>query len=204
MNIDRLKRRGKKAGYLDGQMLLAMPGMTDPRFTRSVIYLCAHSGDGAMGIVVNRKSRRVKFRDLLVQLDVVGEDEAIRLPARAGGVPVLRGGPVDTQRGFVLHSPDYAADETTMKIDADVSMTASVDILRAIAAGDGPTRAVLALGYAGWSAGQLENEIQQNGWLNCPADEGLLFGEDYEGKYLRALAKLGVDPAMLAGEAGHA
>lgn len=204
MNIDRLKRRGKKSGYLDGQMLLAMPGMTDPRFARSVIYLCAHSVDGAMGIVVNRKSRRVKFRDLLVQLDVVRAEDAIRLPARAGGVPVLRGGPVDTQRGFVLHSSDYTADETTMRIDGDVSMTASVDILRAIAAGDGPVQAVLALGYAGWNAGQLESEIQQNGWLNCPADEALLFDDDYEGKYLRAFAKLGIDPAMLAGEAGHA
>ncbi len=204
MNIEHLKKHGKTAGYLDGQMLLAMPGMTDPRFVKSVIYLCAHSGDGAMGLVVNRKSRRIKFHDLLVQLEVVRKEDSILLPGRAGEVPVLRGGPVETQRGFVLHSSDYSADETTMRVDGDVSLTVSVDILRAIAQGVGPRRAVLALGYAGWGAGQLENEIQQNGWLSCPADADLLFDEDFDTKYTRALGKLGVDPAMLVGEAGHA
>ena len=195
----------RQAGsYLDGQMLLAMPGMTDPRFARSVIYVCAHSRDGAMGIVVNRKARRITFPELLIQLEVIQEQDAINLPAIAGGVPVLRGGPVDAQRGFVLHSPDYRADETTMPIDADVSLTATVDILRAIAGGEGPAHAMLALGYAGWSPGQLESEIQQNGWLSCPCDSELLFDPDFDGKYVRAMLKLGIDPARLAPEAGHA
>lgn len=204
MKLTTLKAGGKRRGYLDGQLLLAMPGMNDPRFARSVIYLCAHSKDGAMGIVVNRKARRVTFPDLLVQLDVIKQEDAILLPNRAGAVPVLKGGPVETQRGFVLHSPDYRADDTTMPIDASISMTATVDILRAIATGAGPDRAILALGYAGWGAGQLENEIQQNGWLNCPADADILFDADLEGKYARAMGKLGIDPAMLVADAGHA
>ncbi len=204
MKIGAKKSRGKGRFQLDGQLLLAMPGMSDPRFARSVIYLCAHSNDGAMGIVVNRKARKVTFPELLVQLDVIKPDEAIRLPERAGALPVLRGGPVETQRGFVLHSPDYAADDTTMEIDGSVSMTATVDILRAIATGGGPHRAILALGYAGWAAGQLEDEIQRNGWLNCPATSELLFDPDLEGKYARAMNTLGVDPAMLVDQAGHA
>lgn len=157
-----------------------------------------------MGIVVNRKARKLTFLDLLVQLDVVKEEEAIRLPLQAGGVPVLRGGPVETQRGFVLHSPDYRADETTMRIDPDVSLTATVDILRAIASGEGPANAILALGYAGWSAGQLESEILQNGWLNCPADAEILFDPDLDGKYVRAMRHLGIDPARLVADAGRA
>lgn len=204
MKQNRPKSAAKTPGYLDGQILLAMPGMTDPRFARSVIYLCAHSQEGAMGLVINRKARKVTFQDLLIQLDVVTAEGAIRLPARAGAVPVLKGGPVETGRGFVLHSSDYSSDETTLEIDSGVSLTASVDILRAIVEGEGPDRAVLALGYAGWGAGQLENEIQGNGWLNCPADAELLFGGDLEGKYVRALGKLGVDPANLVGQAGHA
>ena len=119
-------------------------------------------------------------------------------------MPVLKGGPVETQRGFVLHTSDYHADNTTMAIDDEVSLTATVDILRAIAQGAGPFQAILALGYAGWSPGQLEDEIQQNGWLSCPADSDLLFGADIESKYGRALRKIGIDPAMLVNDAGHA
>jgi putative transcriptional regulator len=193
-----------KRGFLDGQMLIAMPTMSDPRFARSVIYICAHSQDGAMGIVVNQRARRVKFPDLLVQLNVISREEAIRLPARAGAVQVLKGGPVEKERGFVLHSSDYFIKDSTLPIDDGVSLTHTVDILKAIAAGDGPHRAVLALGYAGWTSGQLENEIQQNGWLNCPADSNLIFDTDLESKYDRAMAKLGIDPAMLAGDIGHA
>ena len=205
MRLSKLRSGGRRRGYLDGQLLLAMPGMADTRFARSVIYLCAHSGDGAMGIVVNRKARRLTFPDLLVQLDVIKPEDRISLPdSVAGGVPVLRGGPVETQRGFVLHTPDYRTDETTLPIDADVSLTATIDILRAIAAGEGPANAILALGYAGWSAGQLENEIQQNGWLNCPAGADLLFDPDLEGKYDRAMRSLGVDPLLLVGQAGRA
>ena len=204
MSLDKIRSSRKRRGYLEGQLLVAMPGMTDQRFARSVIYLCAHSKEGAMGIVVNQKARRVTFSDLLVQLEVINEQEVIRLPKRAGGVQVLKGGPVDTQRGFVLHSSDYHVEETTMAIDKTVSLTATVDILRAIAQGVGPYQAVLALGYAGWSPGQLEREIQQNGWLSCEADNDLIFGSDLESKYGRAMRKIGIDPAMLASEAGHA
>ena len=204
MSLDKMKSKGKRRGFLEGQVLVAMPGMADQRFARSVVYLCAHSKDGAMGLVINQRARRVKFPDLLVQLEVIDEQEAIRLPKRAGGMQVLKGGPVETKRGFVLHSSDYHVEETTMPIDASVSLTATVDILRAIAKGAGPYQAVLALGYAGWSPGQLEDEIQQNGWLSCEADPDLLFGTDLESKYSRALRKIGIDPAMLVSEAGHA
>lgn len=185
-------------------MLVAMPSMADPRFAKSVIYLCAHSRDGAMGIVVNRRSRRLKFSDLLVQLEVIKQEEAIQLPPKIESVQVLRGGPVDRGRGFVLHSPDYGVGEATMEIDDGVSLTATVDILKDIAAGKGPQKAVLALGYAGWGSGQLENEIQRNDWLNCDADDDLIFSADYDAKYDRAMRKIGIDPRMLSGEAGHA
>jgi putative transcriptional regulator len=206
MPIDRLKRRrkGQENAFLDGQMLLAMPSMGDSRFARSVVYLCAHSPDGAMGIVINQPAKRIRFPELLVQLDLVAADSAIRLPAQAEDMLVLKGGPVETGRGFVLHSPDYFVDNSTLPIDDMVSLTATLDILRAIAEGAGPSRAVLALGYAGWSPGQLENEIQANGWLNCPADPALVFDADLASKYDRALRRLGIDLAMLSGEAGHA
>lgn len=193
-----------RQSFLDGQLLVAMPGMSDDRFSRSVIYLCAHSLDGAMGIIVNQPAKKVNFSELLVQLDVIAPDEAIRLPSRAGRVPVVKGGPVETGRGFVLHSADYFVDNSTLEIDVGISLTATVDILRAIAKGQGPDRAMLALGYAGWSPGQLEAEIQHNGWLNCPADESLVFDSKLDTKYGRALRKLGIDPAMLSTEAGHA
>lgn len=193
-----------RPGYLDGQLLLAMPTMADNRFARSVIYVCAHSQDGAMGIVVNQPAKKVSFSELLVQLEVIAPDEAIRLPPHAGQVPVVKGGPVETGRGFVLHSADYFVDNSTLPIDDGVSLTATVDILRAIAHGKGPNRAMLALGYAGWSPGQLEAEIQHNGWLNCPADQGLIFDATLDTKYERALGKLGIDPAMLSVESGHA
>ena len=204
MSLDKIRSRRKRRGYLEGQVLVAMPGMTDQRFARSVIYLCAHSREGAMGLIINQRAKRVKFADLLVQLEVIDEQEAIRLPQRAGGMQVLKGGPVETQRGFVLHSSDYHVEDTTMPIDATVSLTATVDILRAIAKDAGPYQAVLALGYAGWAAGQLEKEIQQNGWLSCDADADLVFGADLESKYGRAMRKIGIDPAMLVNDAGHA
>ena len=204
MSLDKIRSRRKRRGYLEGQVLVAMPGMADQRFARSVIYLCAHSKEGAMGLIINQRAKRVKFADLLVQLEVIDEQEAIRLPQRAGGMQVLKGGPVETQRGFVLHSSDYHVEDTTMPIDATVSLTATVDILRAIAKDTGPYQAVLALGYAGWAAGQLEKEIQQNGWLSCEADADLVFGADLESKYARAMRKIGIDPAMLVNDAGHA
>jgi putative transcriptional regulator len=194
----------RDSAFLDGQMLLAMPGMGDGRFARSVGYLCAHSREGAMGIIINQPAKRIRFPDLLVQLDVVPAEAAIRLPAQAEEMLVLKGGPVETGRGFVLHSPDYFVDNSTLPIDETVSLTATLDILRAIANGAGPSRAVLALGYAGWSPGQLESEIQANGWLNCPADPALVFDAELDTKYDRALKTLGIDIVMLSGEAGHA
>ncbi|MFN3889162.1 MAG: YqgE/AlgH family protein [Beijerinckiaceae bacterium] len=204
MSIAQFLTGSAEAGSLEGQMLIAMPTIGDQRFSRSLIYLCAHSNDGAMGIIVNKRSKSLKFTDLLVQLEVIGEDDAIRLPPRLGKVQVLRGGPVETGRGFVLHSPDYHAASATLAIDREISLTATVDILRAMAQGAGPRRAVLALGYAGWAGGQLEQEIQQNGWLTCAADESLVFDDDHPSKYDRALRKLGIDPAALVSDAGHA
>jgi putative transcriptional regulator len=195
---------GRRPGYLDGQVLVAMPMMRDERFSRSVIYLCAHSDEGAMGIVVNQPAANIKFRDLLVQLDVVPAANLIELPPRADTVRVLKGGPVETGRGFVLHSPDFFIENSTLPIDDGICLTATLDILKAIARGQGPTSAVLALGYAGWAPGQLETEIQANGWLSCPADPELIFGKDAEAKYTLALDKIGIDLAKLSSQAGHA
>jgi putative transcriptional regulator len=196
--------RSSARRYLDGQMLVAMPGMADQRFARSVIYLCAHSEDGAMGIVVNQPSQVRNFPDLLVQLQIIAPQERISLPKETESIQVLQGGPVQTDRGFVLHSSDFFIDNSTLPIDDGVSLTATIDILRAIAVGEGPHRALLALGYAGWDAGQLENEIQHNGWLNCPADPSILFDSDLESKYARALRLIGIDPTRLSSAAGHA
>ncbi len=193
-----------KRGRLGGQMLVAMPGMRDERFQRSVIYICGHSADGAMGIVINNRTPSMTFRDLLVQLDLIEPDQAIRLPRRVSHAHVLRGGPVETSRGFVLHTPDFTIPSVTQEIDDGVCMTATLDILRAIARDEGPRSAILALGYAGWSAGQLEREIAANGWLHCEADPELLFSHDLDSKYDRALRKIGIDPVMLSAEAGRA
>jgi len=195
---------GPTRGYLDGQMLIAMPAMNDERFSRAVIYVCAHSTEGAMGIIVNHPAANIKFPDLLVQLEVIPAAERIQLPTRAEDVKVLKGGPVETGRGFVLHSADFFIENSTLPIDEGICLTATLDILKAIARGNGPASAILALGYAGWAPGQLEQEIQQNGWLHCAADPELIFGTDTETKYEKALRKIGIDPAMLSSEAGHA
>jgi putative transcriptional regulator len=197
-------RKGSKRGYLDGQMLIAMPSMGDERFARSLIYVCAHSTEGAMGIVVNQPASNISFPDLLVQLDVIPATDLIQLPSAAGDVKVLKGGPVDTQRGFVLHSSDFYLENSTLPIDEGVCLTATLDILKAIARGSGPRSAILALGYAGWAPGQLENEIQHNGWLHCAADPELIFSPDTGAKYTKALKKIGIDLGMLSSEAGHA
>ena len=185
-------------------MLIAMPAMNDERFARSVIYVCAHSQDGAMGIIVNHPVSNIDFPDLLVKLEVIPAADRIQLPPRAGSVKVLKGGPVETERGFVLHSSDFFMDNSTLPIDDGVFLTWTLDILKAIARGDGPASAILALGYAGWGAGQLESEIQQNGWLHCAADPELIFGANVEQKYQKALKKIGIDLGMLSSEAGHA
>ena len=195
---------GIETSYLDGQVLVAMPGMMDERFARSVIYICAHSAEGAMGIILNRPAANVNMPDLLVQLEIVPEIERIRLPQKVGAMQVLMGGPVETSRGFVLHSLDFHIEQSTLPIDDSVCLTATIDILRAIAAGRGPENAVLALGYAGWGAGQLEMELQANGWLNCPADAGLIFNTSADLRYEMALRGIGIEPAMLSMDAGHA
>src|ERR1700758_5471455 len=194
----------RRRGFLDGQMLIAMPAMLDDRFSRSVIYVCAHSSEGAMGIVVNHPAPNIKFSDLLVKLNVIPPADLIQLPSRAGVVKVMRGGPVETERGFVLHSADFFIENSTLPIDDGSCLTATIDILKAIARGDGPASAIVALGYAGWAPGQLENEITGNGWLHCSADSDLIFGTDTEAKYTLALKKIGIDLGMLSSEAGHA
>jgi putative transcriptional regulator len=191
-------------GYLDGQMLVAMPVMEDERFARSVIYICAHSAEGAMGIIVNRPAGSIDFPQLLVQLEIIDRADQIRLPEYAESMQVLKGGPVETGRGFVLHSSDFSIQNATLPIDDGICLTATLDILKAIAEGHGPKHAILALGYAGWAPGQLEHEIQDNGWLHCAADPDLIFGGDVEDKYQRALDKIGIDLAMLSNDAGHA
>jgi putative transcriptional regulator len=193
-----------RQGFLDGQMLIASPGMQDERFARSLIYVCAHSSEGAMGIIVNQPAAHISFRDLLVKLDVIPASDKIQLPTSAGDVTVLKGGPVETERGFVLHSADFFIENSTLPIDEGICLTATLDILKAIARGDGPASAILALGYAGWSPGQLESEMQSNGWLHCSADPELIFGADIEAKYNLAMKKIGIRPGMLSSDIGHA
>ena len=202
--IAKQPRAPVEPSYLDGQFLIAMPSMEDGRFARSVVYICAHSADGAMGIVINQIAPQIDFVDLLVQLDVIPDGPEIRLPPKANRMIVQRGGPVETGRGFVLHSADYFIENSTLSIADNVCLTATLDILKAIVAGSGPRSAMLALGYAGWARGQLEAEIQSNGWLHCPAEDNLIFDADLATKYERAMALLGIDPAMLSDEAGHA
>jgi putative transcriptional regulator len=204
MKIVRKTPKPPERGFLDGQMLIAMPGMRDERFVRSVIYVCAHSDEGAMGIIINKPAGDVDFPQLLVKLNIIPSEQRIELPQVAREVTVLRGGPVDTQRGFVLHSADYFMDNSTLPIDEGVCLTATLDVLKAIATGNGPTKAILALGYAGWAPGQLENEMRANGWLHCGADPDLIFGADIRDKYKKALQKIGVEPGMLSTEAGRA
>jgi putative transcriptional regulator len=181
---------------LTGQVLIAMPAMADPRFATSVVYVCAHTEDGAMGIVVNRPLASPSFADLLQQLgiDPVPPARSIRL---------CQGGPVDNARGFVLHTADWTGDGS-LRVDDHMALTASLDILKAIAGGGGPQRGLLALGYAGWGPGQLEQEIMQNAWLSAPADPELLFDDRHETKWRRALAKLKVDPLLLSASSGRA
>ena len=182
--------------YLPGQLLIAMPSMTDPRFEKSVIYMCAHNSDGAMGLVINRAIDSLTFPELLEQLEID--------PGSGGDqIRVLFGGPVEQARGFVLHSPDYLQD-ASLVVDDNVVLTATIDILRAIADGTGPNNCLLALGYAGWGAGQLDSEIKSNGWLSVDADEDLVFGCDLDEKWERAMTKIGIDPRMLSDSAGHA
>jgi putative transcriptional regulator len=178
--------------------------MTDRRFHRSVIFMCAHSSDGAMGLIINQRARNIGFADLLSQLDLLPDDKGEDAEERLERMVVHVGGPVDSGRGFVLHSADYFVKESTLSIGKDICLTATMDILRAIAIGKGPKQAILALGYSGWAAGQLEGEIQANGWLHGPSDPELVFELDISQKYEQALMKIGVNPSHLVSDSGHA
>lgn len=182
--------------YLTGQVLVAMPGMPDPRFAKTVIYMCDHSDKGAMGFVLNRPEASLDFKELL---DHVGLAEVELQRA----IPIHIGGPVDAGRGFVLHSNDYGSDET-VKVDSICAITASIDILRDIAGGAGPDKCILVLGYSGWAPGQLESELQDNGWLHAPADEELLYGTDSAHKWDHALKKIGISASHLSATGGRA
>jgi putative transcriptional regulator len=183
-------------GQMTGQLLIAMPSMATPHFSQAVIYVCAHTPDGAMGIVLNRPLASPSFGDLLEQLEVSPVPPVRR-------IELFRGGPVDAARGFVLHTADWTGDGSLM-VDGEVALTASLDVLKAIADGGGPQRGFLALGYAGWGPGQLDQEMQDNAWLSAPSSVDLLFDNGHETKWRRAMAILKVDPILLSGTAGHA
>lgn len=189
---------------LKGQILIAMPQMGDERFTESVIYMVEHNDQGAMGLVINRIHDDMQFGDILEDLSLGEPDEMIRLSSDIAGRAVVRGGPVERARGFVLHSNDYFTEGGSVEVDGDVSLTANLDVLRAIAfSDDGPERSLFALGYCGWGMGQLESEIAQNSWLTAPSSNDLVFSVPFEERYDAALAQLGVNRAILSGEAGH-
>jgi len=183
--------------FLVGKLLIAMPGMQDPRFERSVIFMCAHSGDGAMGLIVNKPVEGLEFEELLHRYDLACGPQTPK-------IPIVFGGPVELNRGFFLHSADYGSDATTHAVTAEFSLTASVDILKAIAQGHGPKRSLLALGYAGWNEGQIESEILENGWIHCDADADLVFATRSDAMWQKAIAKLGVDLSGLTGSSGRA
>jgi putative transcriptional regulator len=183
--------------FLEGKLLIALPGMTDERFAQTVIYMCAHSAKGAMGIVINKPIPGLSFAEVLKQLQIDTKPSV-------GEFPILYGGPVETGRGFVLHSGDYEGSDSTLPVSEDISLTATLDILRALAEGRGPKQALFALGYAGWAPGQVETEFQRNGWLHCKADPSLVFGVDPEAKWRTALQRLGIGPSGLVADAGRA
>ena len=189
---------GFENAALNGRLLIAMPHMQDERFRRSVVYVCFHNAEGAFGLVINKPVEKLTFPVLLQQLSITPAPDA-QLEQ-----PILLGGPVETGRGFVLHSSDYAADSATLRISEDISLTGTMDALKAMTAGQPPRHALFVLGYAGWGAGQLESEIQANGWLHGDADPELVFDRDLESKYDRALSGLGMDVANLSGLSGSA
>lgn len=183
--------------YFAGQLLVAMPGMGDPRFDRAVIYMCAHSDQGALGLVVNQLVDHIDFPNLLEQLNIETETPEYQIRVHFGG-------PVETGRGFVLHSADYAQD-STLQVNDQVGLTASVGILEAIAQGSPtPRHSLLALGYAGWGPGQLDNEVQANAWLQVPPDDAIIFDDELDTKWSRAVEALGIDISFLSSQAGRA
>ena len=184
--------------FLTGKLLIAMPAMGDPRFARSVIYICAHNADGALGLIINKKMSTPSFLEILDQLEISNA-----MDAKNKIHDVYFGGPVETERGFILHSLEYNSPHTLV-INHEVGMTASIEIIKELAAGTGPTKSLLALGYAGWGAGQLDGEIQENAWLSVDPDPDLIFNENVNIKWDKALEKVGVSAALLSSESGHA
>jgi putative transcriptional regulator len=189
--------------YLVGYFLIAMPGMGDARFEKSVIYICAHSDKGAMGFMINRALPTPSIGEFFAQLSIVSEAEAGNLTKNYEHIQLCSGGPVEPGRGFVLHSPEFKG-ESTLVVDKDVCLTATLEILREIVTGKGPENILLTLGYSGWASGQLEEEIVSNGWLICSADSSIIFSRNNSRKYEKALKLLGVDPLLLSTDAGHA
>ena len=183
--------------FLDGQLLIAMPAMGDMRFARAVIFVCAHSAEGAMGLIVNKPAPDLRFADLLKQLKIAPSPEAAEARVHFGG-------PVEHGRGFVLHTGEYAVEGASLRVNDTFAMTATVDILQDMARGEGPAQAILALGYSGWGPGQLEGEIQANGWLVAPADAELVFGPKDAEKWESALRRISIDPRLLSPEGGRA
>lgn len=191
------------SSYLNGKLLVAMPGIGDPRFERTVIYLCAHSAEGAMGLVINRNANQITFPELLEKLGIISSGSGIELPEEVTHIPVQAGGPVESGRGFVLHTTDYFSADTTLQVSRGIGLTATLDVLRAIARGQGPRKSLMALGYSGWGPGQLDAEIGNNGWLFCDADERLLFDVEFNQRYAEAMHRIGIDPRMLSSNVGH-
>lgn len=183
--------------FLEGKLLIAMPGMPDPRFEKSVIFMCAHSAKGAMGLIINKPIDGLSFRELMTKFNIAVTSDGPE-------TPILFGGPVNMGRGFVLHSADYGSRDATLPITSEISLTATTDILEAISKGTGPSKSILALGYAGWGTGQIESEILANGWIHCDPDPALIFNTPYEAKWETAIAKLGAEISGLSADAGRA
>ncbi|HVP83242.1 MAG TPA: YqgE/AlgH family protein [Rhizomicrobium sp.] len=184
-------------GFLEGKLLIALPGMPDPRFEKSVIFICAHSDEGAMGLIINKAVEGLSFREMMERLK-------INVSETTPDTPILFGGPVQTGRGFVLHSGEFESRDSTMPVTEEISLTATLDILRAIANGTGPEKSLFALGYAGWDSGQIEDEIRANGWVHCDADNAIIFDDALNDKWSRALKKLGIDMSGLSAHTGRA
>lgn len=183
-------------GYFEGQLLIATPMLVGSCFAKSVVYLCSHNAEGAMGVIINQRIANIDCNEIYTQL-------GIELDQDIQDIPVHFGGPVDTSRGFVLHTSDYAGTETVV-MEENISLTANIDVLKDIALGKGPTQCILALGYAGWSPSQLEKEIEQNSWISVPATEELVFGTSNDSKWIVAAQSLGIDMAKFSSMTGHA
>ncbi len=197
MELRDLQQPHGEEGFLHGKLLIAMPGMEDQRFEKSVIFMCAHSTRGALGLIVNKPIPALPFRELMIKMD-------IPVTAATSRMPVLFGGPVDTDRGYILHGNEPSRRSSTLQVTPDIALTPTVDMIRAIADGRGPQRWLMALGYAGWGEGQIENEIAANGWIHCDADVGLVFDAEMDMKWQLAFGKLGAGLSGLSSEAGRA